>query len=156
VRAMLLLVLPGLLLAGCNRGPDSKGPSIQITKVPPADKGGPDTLDTIAGRVTGAKPGQRVVLFSKSGVWWVQPELKQPFTAIRADSTWTNSTHLGLEYAALLVDGAYQPPLSTETLPKAGEGVVVGPDGNMYGAVNVAPRGITRYLKQAASKEKRS
>ena len=124
MRAMLLLVLPGLLLAGCNRGPDSKGPSIQITKVPPADKGGPDTLDTIAGRVTGAKPGQRVVLFSKSGVWWVQPELKQPFTAIRADSTWTNSTHLGLEYAALLVDAAYQPPLSTETLPKAGEGVV--------------------------------
>jgi len=27
----------------------------------------------------------------------------------------------------------------------AGEGVVVAPDGNMYGAVNVAPRGITRY-----------
>jgi len=39
---------------------------------------------------------------------------------------------------------------------QAGEGVVVAPDGNMYGAVNVAPRGITRYLKQAASKEKRS
>ena len=39
---------------------------------------------------------------------------------------------------------------------QAGEGVVVGPDDNMYGAVNVAPRGITRYLKQAASKEKRS
>jgi hypothetical protein len=30
----------------------------------------------------------------------------------------------------------------------AGEGVVIAPDGNMYGAVNVAPRGITRYLKQ--------
>jgi hypothetical protein len=27
----------------------------------------------------------------------------------------------------------------------AGEGVVVAPDGNMYGAVNVAPHGITRY-----------
>ena len=40
---------------------------------------------------------------------------------------------------------------------QAGEGVVVAPDGNMYGAVNVAPRGITRYLsKQSASKEKRS
>jgi sugar lactone lactonase YvrE len=39
---------------------------------------------------------------------------------------------------------------------QAGEGVVVGPDGNMYGAVNVVPRGITRYLKQSASKEKRS
>lgn len=30
----------------------------------------------------------------------------------------------------------------------AGEGVVVAPDGNMYGAVNVAPRGITRYQKK--------
>jgi hypothetical protein len=29
----------------------------------------------------------------------------------------------------------------------AGEGVVVAPDGNMYGAVNVAPRGITKYPK---------
>ena len=34
--------------------------------------------------------------------------------------------------------------------------VVVAPDGNMFGAVNVAPRGITRYIQQAASKEKRS
>jgi hypothetical protein len=38
----------------------------------------------------------------------------------------------------------------------AGEGVVVAPDGNMYGAVNVAPHGITRYLNQSASREKRS
>ncbi len=30
----------------------------------------------------------------------------------------------------------------------AGEGVVIAPDGNMYGAVNVVPRGITRYLKK--------
>ena len=39
---------------------------------------------------------------------------------------------------------------------QAGEGVVVAPNGNMYGAVNVVPHGITRYLKQSASKEKRS
>jgi len=42
---------------------------------------------------------------------------------------------------------------------QAGEGVVVAPNGNMYGAVNVAPRGITRYptvSKQSASKEKHS
>ena len=31
---------------------------------------------------------------------------------------------------------------------QAGEGVVVAPNGNMYGAVNVAPRGITRYLSK--------
>ena len=30
----------------------------------------------------------------------------------------------------------------------AGEGVVVAPNGNMYGAVNVVPRGITRYVKK--------
>jgi sugar lactone lactonase YvrE len=36
----------------------------------------------------------------------------------------------------------------------AGEGVVIAPNGTMYGAVNVAPRGITRY--PTASKEKRS
>jgi sugar lactone lactonase YvrE len=31
---------------------------------------------------------------------------------------------------------------------QAGEGVVVAPDGTMFGAVNVAPRGITRYDKK--------
>ena len=31
---------------------------------------------------------------------------------------------------------------------QAGEGVVVTPDGTMLGAVNVAPRGITRYGKK--------
>ena len=30
---------------------------------------------------------------------------------------------------------------------QAGEGVVVAPDGNMFGAVNVVPRGITKYPK---------
>jgi DNA-binding beta-propeller fold protein YncE len=31
---------------------------------------------------------------------------------------------------------------------QAGEGVVITPDGNMLGAVNVAPRGITRYIRK--------
>ena len=30
---------------------------------------------------------------------------------------------------------------------EAGEGVLLGPDGNLYGAVNVAPHGITKYPK---------
>jgi hypothetical protein len=124
VRRGLLWSVPWLLLAGCAGRPDGGGPSIQFTKIPPADSGGPDTLAVIEGRVAGARPGQRIVLFSKSGVWWVQPEARRPFTEIRADSTWTSSTHLGLEYAALLVDAEYSPPLSTETLPGPGAGVV--------------------------------
>jgi hypothetical protein len=124
VRLRFLLVVPGVLMAACSSRPTSVKPSIQFTRIPPADRGGPDTLDVIGGRVRGAQPGQRIVLFSKSGVWWVQPEARQPFTEIRADSTWTSSTHLGMEYAALLVDPGYQPPLSTESLPKEGGAVV--------------------------------
>ena len=99
-------------------------PSIEITRVPPSDKGGPDTLDVIEGRVTGARPGQRVVLFAKGRVWWVQPDAKEPFTEIQKDSRWKSSTHLGTEYAALLVEPDYRPPLSTEDLPRDGPGIV--------------------------------
>lgn len=118
----LLWSVSGLLLAACSSQRDTS-PSVEFTKVPAADRGGPDTLDVVSGRVKGARPGQRIVLFSKSGVWWVQPEARQPFTEIRSDSTWTSSTHLGLEYAALLVEASYNPPLSTETLPEPGGGV---------------------------------
>jgi hypothetical protein len=120
----LLLVVSCLLWVGCQGRRSDHGSSIQFTRIPPAEKGGPDTLDRIEGRVTGAQRGQRIVLFAKSGVWWVQPEAKQPFTAIRADATWTSATHLGTEYAALLVDAEYVPPLSTEALPEAGGGIV--------------------------------
>jgi hypothetical protein len=112
-----------MLLAACGSPNRDAAPSVEFTRVPAADKGGPDTRDVVAGRVKGARPGQRIVLFSKSGVWWVQPEVRQPFTEIRADSSWTSSTHLGTEYAALLVEGNYSPPPSTETLPEPGGAV---------------------------------
>jgi hypothetical protein len=126
----LLRVIPCLVLTACAGRHADVGPKIQFTKVPPADRGGPDTLDVIEGRVAGAERGQRIVLFSKSGVWWVQPEARQPFTEIRADSTWTSPTHLGTEYAALLVDAGYRPPVSTEALPTPGGSIV---------AVTIAP-----------------
>lgn len=135
MRLRLLLVAACFLWAGCVGRPGDRVPSIQFTRIPPADKGGPDTRDVIEGRVAGARPGQRIVLFSKSGVWWVQPEAKEPFTEIRADSTWTSPTHLGTEYAALLVEAAYRPPLSTETLPKEGDGIV---------AIAIAPGDTSR------------
>jgi hypothetical protein len=75
---------------------------------------------TISGRVVGARRNQQIVLFAKSGVWWVQPLTVAPFTALQSDSTWKNTTHLGTEYAALLVEPGYQPPATIETLPKAG------------------------------------
>jgi hypothetical protein len=118
----LLWIVPALL-AACGPPHRDAAPSVEFTKVPAADKGGQDALDVVAGRVTGARSGQRIVLFSKSGVWWVQPEARQPFTEIRADSSWTSAVHLGTEYAALVVEGDYSPPLSTETLPEPGGAV---------------------------------
>jgi len=48
-------------------------PAIEISRIPPAGEGSEDILDPLEGRVAGAKPGERIVLFSRSGKWWVQP-----------------------------------------------------------------------------------
>jgi len=39
------------------------------------------------------------------------------------DSKWKNVTHLGEEYAALMVDPSYSPPQITEVLPATGGAV---------------------------------
>lgn len=78
----------------------------------------------VAGRVRGAHADQRVVLFAKSGAWYVQPFRSRPFTAIESDFTWKSTIHLGTEYAALVVEPDYRPPVMTESLPAPGSGVV--------------------------------
>lgn len=108
-----------LLIAGC--GHHASKPLITFTRVPPAGEGGPDKLDNIEGRVRGAKPGERIVLYAKAGsIWWIQPLAMQPFTPIESDSTWKTSTHLGSEYAAILVEPGYVPALTLKTLPPTG------------------------------------
>src|SRR5713226_3976630 len=93
--------------------------AIEFTVVPVAAVGGSYRVAPIAGRVLGARSDQRIVLYAKSGrVWWVQPVVAQPFTAIAANSTWNNTIHLGLEYAALLVDQGFRPPATMESLPE--------------------------------------
>jgi hypothetical protein len=109
------------LLAICCRSPHEQvAPSIEFTRLPPAGEGSPDILRAIEGRVKGARPDQRIVLFARSGVWWVQPLANQPFTDIQRDSTWKSSTHPGSAYAALLVDQHYKPPVTVNTLPQKG------------------------------------
>lgn len=93
--------------------------------MPKADAGGPGVLADVEGRVTGAQPNQRVVLFTRSDEgWWVQPFRSRPFTEIERDSTWKSAIHLGQEYAALLVDTDYRPPATAESLPELGGGIV--------------------------------
>jgi hypothetical protein len=106
-------------MTGC-RAPQAAAPSIAFTIVPDAGEGGSQKMAPIAGRVTGAARGQRIVLFAKSGVWWVQPFVIKPFTEIGPDGTWKSETHLGTDYAALLVDQSYQAPGTIANLPAAG------------------------------------
>jgi hypothetical protein len=71
--------------------------------------------------VRGASRGQQIDLYAKSGgIWWVQPVSDNPYTAIRADFHWGASIHLGVEYAALLVEPGYHPPKTTKVLPATG------------------------------------
>ena len=120
----LLAVSLHVFLTGCHPHAGSNALSITFSKVPPANEGGSDKIDTIEGRVSGAQPGQQIVLFAKAAVWWVQPLANQPYTKIQADGTWSSATHLGTDYAALLVNPGYQPPATTEELPAVGGGIV--------------------------------
>ncbi len=103
-----------LILQACSQS------AIQITEIPESGPGGTDKLQRISGRVVGARSGQRVVLYARSGTWWVQPFARKPFTNIEPDSTFTSDTHLGTEYAALLVDPEFTVLKKTDVLPKVG------------------------------------
>ena len=102
-------------------------------------------MAAIAGRVTGARPGQRIVLFARSGVWWVQPLTSDPFTSVESDSTWKNQVHLGTEYGALLVDPAYRPPDTTDVLPQPGGGVVAVATIKGTGDLSSRPRKVLPF-----------
>lgn len=117
------MLLAGLALSTC-RAPHADAPAIEFTTIPEATEGGSDKVALISGRVTGARPGQRLVIFAKSGVWWVQPLVAEPFTSIQANGTWQTRIHLGVEYAAVLVGPGYQPPATVDDLPKPGGDII--------------------------------
>ena len=121
-RQGVLLLLIVLWTAACDKKPPA--PSITFTKIPPAARGGPDLLDTIEGRVTGARPGQRLVIYARNSVWWIQPDPNTPYADIREDLTFSSKTHVGTEYAALLVESDHKPPTTLENLPREGGSVV--------------------------------
>jgi signal transduction histidine kinase len=131
--SMVALLSFCFLINGCQVSRTNKqvtGPAIVFTSVPSIDRrdvlGNPEKKSTIKGRVIGARPGQQIVLYAhaldESGqmTWYVQPLVLEPFTKIRADSTWRNSTHPGVEYAALLVEPGFRPPWTTRFLPIQG------------------------------------
>lgn len=106
-----------------NRVIQSEAPSIEITRVPPKG-GGPDRLDIIAGKVSRVDfKRTRVVIFARTNTWYVQPYLNSVIK-IESDGSFQTQTHLGEEYAALLVTTSYSPPATTDALPSKGADVL--------------------------------
>ena len=122
-QTFLLAALSAALLSGC-RPRTGGGPAVEFTRVPKAEASRTDKLDVIQGSVSGAKPGQQIVLYARMGAWWLQPLPNAPYTKIQPDSNWVNSTHLGTEYAALLVEPGYRPRATLDELPSPGGEVV--------------------------------
>ena len=119
-----LSALAGLVcLLACRSLQVPAPPAIEFTTLPAAAEGDGNVFVSIAGRVTGARPGQQIVVFARSGIWWVQPLADKPFTRVQPDSSWKNTIHPGSAYAALLVDPGYSPPSSAHVLPQTGGAV---------------------------------
>src|ERR1700729_1606847 len=132
--ATLSMLLVYFVLTGCHSSLKESTPAVTFSKVAAAYQESPYKTDiserdykadTIDGRVTGARPGQRIVLYAKTdGRWGLCQQSGQPFTDIESDGRWKASVHLGLQYAAMLLDPTYNPPEQTESLPIVGNGIV--------------------------------
>lgn len=121
--AILLLGVLGIF-NGCRSYSPQPKASVNIVRVPRAGQGGPEIVESISGDATGAAEGQEIVLYAKNGIWWVQPFRSRAFTKIESDSTWNAVTHIGTDYAALLVTPGYRPPATIAELPSIGNGVL--------------------------------
>src|SRR6476659_2574616 len=71
--ALILIGSLGVAAQGCHSQKSSAGPSIEFTRIPPAAQGGPERVDTISGRSRNARPKQQIVIYARSGSWWVHP-----------------------------------------------------------------------------------
>src|SRR5712691_2573018 len=147
--ATFSVLLVYYVLTGCHSSSKNSASTIAFSKVPAAQESdykidiiedGDYKRDIIEGRATGARPGQRIVLYAKTdGRWGVCRQSGQPLTNIESDGRWKASVHLGIQYAALLVDPTYNPPEQTESLPIVGNGVVALAVVNGEGAAPVLP-----------------
>jgi signal transduction histidine kinase len=81
-------------------------------------------MGTIAGEVNGAQEGMKLVLYAKSRRWYIQPYADQPFITIKPDASWSSATHLGTDYAALLVQPGYVPAAMMDAIPGSGGSVL--------------------------------
>jgi hypothetical protein len=106
---------------------------IEFTLIPPTGEGS-SSRGTIGGKLCGFKDPSNlmVVIYAHTDAWYVQPLILSPLTAVNEDGTWSNWTHLGQRYAALLVRPIYRPQSKIEELPDVG--------GDVVGRVEASPK----------------
>src|ERR1700693_3413629 len=147
--ATFSVLLVYFVLTGCHSSSRNSAPTVAFSKGAAAYQESPYKTDITErdyktgmtdGRVTGARPGERIALYAKTdGRWGLCRQSDQPFANIESDGRWKALVHLGLQYAALLVDPPYDPPEQTESLPIVGNGVVALAVINGDGAAPVLP-----------------
>jgi hypothetical protein len=104
--ATLSVLLVYFVLTGCHSSSKNSAPTVAFSKVAAAYQEGPDKTDItedrdykrdiVEGRVTGGRPGRRIVLNANTdGRWGVCRQSGQPSTNIEADGQWKASVHLG-------------------------------------------------------------
>ena len=143
---MLFAVLVAILASqGCKTRQADVKPSVELTKIPPAAQGGRERVDTISGRVQGWRQGQHIVVYARSGPWWVQPWPDRPLITIQPDSSWSTETHMGFEYAAMLVTPGYHPTPTMDVLPSLGPAVLAITSVKGSGPVSLAPTKALRF-----------
>jgi hypothetical protein len=150
----MLLVYLGL--TGCHFSPKNTAPTVAFSKIPAAYQESDYKTDIterdyktdiMEGRVTGVRSGKRLLLYADTdGRWGLCRQSGQPFTNIESDGRWKASVHLGLQYAALLVDSTYNPLDQIESLPIVGNGVVALAVVKGEGPVPVLPSPKTLYF----------
>ena len=127
-------------LSACRSQQATSAPIIVFNQVPDENSDPTQQARILAGRVTGARPGQGIVLYARTeGRWGLQPYPGKPFTKIEKSGDWAGSTQLGSYYAALLVEDGYNPPELTESLPAIGPGVAALAIVNDRGTAAVLP-----------------
>jgi hypothetical protein len=102
------------------------GPKITINMIPIYDpKGGGEPSLRIEGEASGVDPKNfRVVLYSWTDKWYVQPTQADPYTEIGQAGRWSTIIHGGTRYAALLVKPDFNAPYITFQLPRVGGNVL--------------------------------
>src|SRR5208282_5800299 len=87
--ATLSALLVYFVLTGCHSSSRNSAPTVAFSKVAAAYQESPYKTDMTEDRATGARPGQRIVLYAKTdGRWGVCRQSGQPSTNIESDGRW--------------------------------------------------------------------